>query len=86
MSPSPTSASAADKTASAADSFFTATLEQADPEIAAAIESAILAKHGVNRTGLELAPAAAAAGGSTEAPPAPASRGKRGPAPADARA
>src|SRR6187549_3171541 len=37
MSPSPTSASAADKTASAADSFFTATLDQADPDIAAAI-------------------------------------------------
>jgi recombination protein RecA len=59
------------------------------PEIAAAVEAAILAKHGVNRTGLELAPVpAAAAGGSTEAPPAPATRGKRGPAPApaDARA
>src|SRR5712672_4580230 len=34
MSPSPSSA----KTASAPDSFFTATLEQADPEIAAAIK------------------------------------------------
>src|SRR6266850_8031568 len=34
MSPSPSSA----KTASAPDSFFTATLDQADPEIAAAIK------------------------------------------------
>ena len=38
MSPSASSASAANKTASAPDSFFTATLEQVDPEIAAAIK------------------------------------------------
>ena len=38
MSSSATSASASNKTASAPDSFFTATLAEADPEIAAAIK------------------------------------------------
>ncbi len=53
------------------------------PEIAAAIEAGVLSKHGVQRVGTE-APAAAAGAPAEAAAPAP--RGKRGAAPADARA
>jgi recombination protein RecA len=54
------------------------------PEIAAVIEAGVLAKHGVNRLGADTQAAAAAAAAPSDAAPAAAPRGKRGPA-AEAR-
>ena len=54
------------------------------PEIAAAVEAAVLAKHGINRLGPELLGVAPTAV-TLETAPAAAPRGKRGPAAADAR-